>query len=115
MIIVIPEVSNTAVTAYSAATTFTTDSIEFTSSYNWCLQITLSGTDANPLITIERSNNDTNWDDYSTPDTSEIEMTESSISFEDTKMTCRYLRVHFNDNGITTGNVSMKLILKGLT
>lgn len=92
-------------------TDFCSNSQELCFSYDWSIQFLKVGANGNPLITIEVSNDNINWDCYSVCST-DYELDADSIRFIDDIMTSKYIRICVESNGVTNGNISALMFLK---
>ena len=96
---------------FSATTPFTTDAIEINHDTVWQVQIGLSGTDADGVVTLEQSADGTFWD--SLPNAVAVVVpSNDSVTFEDHFFSGRYFRVVYG-GGPTTGTISIILTEKG--
>jgi hypothetical protein len=84
---------------------------EFCFSYDWSLQISKSGADGNPLVTLETSEDGVNWDKIHDCATN-VEMDEDSVTFIHDILPSKYFRVCVNANGVTTGTIKALMLLK---
>lgn len=98
-----------------ASTNFSTDAQQISRSYEWSLTFTKSGTDANPILSVEVSNDGVNWtnpyveSDCTTPIT--IELVDTQETVFDSILPYKYIRVSADANGTTTGTIAIKLNL----
>ena len=91
--------------AYTAVSDFVTLGIDLTNfDAPWSLQISRSLTTGTPLITIECSNNNTDWISYDPASTNAI----IPDLFVDKTYQPRYMRVKYEANS-ATGTITMKL------
>ena len=74
----------------------------------WLLVPRSSGLDANPVYTIEVSDDDVLWNPYSS---STIDAAIDQ-GFDDDHLTARYIRVNYDADTNTTGDVEFKITLK---
>lgn len=95
------KVSGTAVNGYTAVGNFTSDSIEMVGSHDWSVSISESGTDGTPTYTIQCSNDNSKWYDYT--GASAIALADS---FEDHYFSYRYIRLSWTATGVTVGTIS---------
>lgn len=107
----IPEVDNVPVTGWNAATSFTSEPIEFPESIRWSLDIQgWAGVTASaPKVTILHSNSKTGeYKEYSTLATS-IDLTVASnrVIYDDI-FSSRYMKIQYVSGG-STGTLSMVL------
>jgi hypothetical protein len=84
---------------------------EFCFSYDWSLQISKSGADGNPLVSIEISEDAVNWDSIHSCAV-DVLLDEDSITFMHDILPSKYFRVCVKANGTTTGNISALMYLK---
>lgn len=71
--------------------------------YDWYLHINKNGTNGNPIMKIQVSNDVLfGWMDYSCT-ANNIELTENNMGFKDTSFTPKYFRICIEPNGTTTG------------
>ena len=108
---IIPSVNKVAVTSWNAATSFTSDAIEFPESVRWSLDIQgWAGVTASaPKVTILHSNSKTGeYKAYSTLATS-IDLTVASnrVIYDDI-FSSRYMKIQYVSGG-STGTLSMVL------
>jgi len=92
-------------------TDFCTDSFDTCYNYVWELQITKSGADGNPLITLESSFDGVNWDSYHVCSTN-YELIDDSVTFFDHVFPSKKFRVCITANGVTTGTINAEMFLK---
>lgn len=98
-----------------ATASISSDAQEITRSYEVSFQFVKSGTNGNPIVTIEVSNDNVNWNnpyldtDGVTPITFELANT-STIAF-DQLIPFRYVRVSSVANGTTTGTYTATMTL----
>lgn len=96
---------------FSATAPFTTDAFEINHDKVWQVQIGLSGTDADGVVTLEQSADGTFWD--SLPNAVAVVVpSNDSVTFEDHFFSGRYFRVVYG-GGPTTGTISIILTEKG--
>lgn len=96
------------IVTYTATSDFNTlgvDLSEFDGA--WSLQVTRSATDGAPTVTIQCSNDNSNWEDYK--ESAGTDVTTGEI-FLDDEFKLKYLRVQYYA-GSGTGTVTMKLTL----
>ena len=79
--------------------------------YIWFLQIVKTGSDGNPLFTLEASNDGVNWDSWSEC-TEDVELIDTSMSFKDHYFAAKHLRLCMQANGTTTGTVTALINLR---
>ena len=109
---IVPKVSGVAVTARAASASFTTDSLEIKYNHGWALQFVENGTDGIPLLTIEVSDDGTNWVAYKASATA-VDMTiPANRLLFDSIFTPRYFRVVYDKGAATIGTVGLILNLK---
>lgn len=98
-----------------ATTTTTTDALDFGRSYKWSVIAKKFGCDGNPVITIEGSNNGSDWiNPYFDKDTNapiEIELNEIVNTAFDDIFPFSYFRVRTEQGTNTTGTVELTLNL----
>jgi len=113
--IILKDFELSASTALDATASITTDSIEISRSYEIGFQWVKSGTDGNPIITIEVSNDDVNFAnpylsaDGITPLTFTIDAV-NKVAF-DSIIPFKYVRLSSVANGTTTGTYACKISL----
>lgn len=96
------------IVAYTAVSDFNTLGKDFsTFDSDWSLQVTRSASDGTPTITIQCSDDNTNWRDYKAASTS-VSVPEIII---DNEFKPKYMRVQYFAGG-GTGTVTMKLTRK---
>lgn len=98
------------VTTWNAATGFTSDAIEFTSSRPWAIQVTnYNITPGTPVLTIEVSVDGVTYNDYK-PQAVDIDITTeiNRVIFDDS-MPFKYLRVVYTSGG-STGDFSLQIL-----
>ena len=85
----------------------------------WTVEVCKTGTDGNPLILIEESNDKTNWFPYIDKEicsdciiNSEILLTEEKTLIKDEFFPSLYIRATLKPNGTTTGTVKAVLSAK---
>lgn len=79
--------------------------------YSWYLTVEKIGTDGNPIVTIEVSNDGVGWLKYAC-DISGTVLTDDITGFKDTDISAKYLRLCFDPNGTTTGTLTALMNLK---
>jgi hypothetical protein len=108
---VVPEVNNVAVTSWNAATSFTSDFIEFEASVPWALDIQgYSGVTAGtPTITILHSNKqDGEYKAYKSLATNvDITVSGNRVIFDDSFF-ARFMKIQYVSGG-STGTFSLQL------
>jgi hypothetical protein len=108
---VVPEVNNVAVTSWNAATSFTSDFIEFEASVPWALDIQgYSGlTAGSPTITILHSNKqDGEYKAYKSLATDiDITVSGNRVIFDDSFF-ARFMKIQYVSGG-STGTFSLQL------
>ena len=108
---IVPEVNNVAVTSWNAATSFTSDFIEFKASVPWALDIQgYSGVTAGtPTITILHSNKqDGEYKAYKSLATSvDITISGNRVIFDDSFF-ARFMKIQYVSGG-STGTFSLQL------
>lgn len=72
----------------------------------WTLTVVRSASDGAPTVTIEASNDDTNWFEYK-PESTGVDVTNGEL-FMDDEFLPRYMRVAFT-SASATGTVTIKL------
>jgi len=95
---------------FSATAPFTTDSFEINHDSVWQVQIGLSGTDADAVVTLEQSADGTFWDSLQNAVAVDVPSNDS-VTFEDHFFSGRYFRVVYGA-GPTTGTISIILTEK---
>lgn len=88
----------------------TSDAFEMCYNHAWALQIALSGDDGVTTVTLEGSNNSSNWDIL--PNSENITINNNdSVSFFGAFFSFRYLRIVVSTTA-TIGTISTDLMLK---
>jgi len=102
------EVLGTPVVNFDATSDFITDAIEFCFLYVWSLKIDGTTLDGTPTITIEVSNDGTNWIAYKN------DSTDSPVpgAWFDNIMPFLFTRINYKANDNTTGTVTFNLTTK---
>lgn len=99
-------VSTTEVSAYTAVSSFNTESIDFTKySGIWNFTATRSASDGAPTLTVQCSNDGSNWQNYGTTSTGFT----LPCRFEDETFTPNYLRFVYTNTGSPTGTITILL------
>ena len=108
---IVPEVNNVAVTSWNAATSFTSDFIEFEASVPWALDVQgYSGVTAGtPTITILHSNKqDGEYKTYKSLSTNlDITIESNRVIFDDSFF-ARFMKIQYVSGG-STGTFSLQL------
>ena len=94
-----------------AITDFNSDTLDASYNYAWELQIVKGGADGNPLLTLEVSMDDVNWDTYHKSSTN-YELINNSVTFFDDLFAFKFFRIGVQANGTTTGNITATIFLK---
>lgn len=98
-----------------ASTNFVTDAQAISKSYEWSMKFIKAGTDGDPILTIEVSNDNVNWCnpyfelDGVTPLT--FTLTDTITTAFDEILPYRYVRVTADANGTTTGTVEIQFVI----
>jgi len=94
------------IVAYTAVSSFNTLGIDLSDAvdFTWTLQIFRSASDGTPTVTLQCSNDNTNWDNY------QLESTSISLPviFKKSSFEPKYLRVVYTATGSPTGTITMK-------
>ena len=108
---IIPKVGNVAVTTWNAATSFTSDFIEFEASVPWALDVQgyAGVTAGTPTITILHSNKqDGEYKAYKAAATNiDITVSGNRVIFDDSFF-ARFMKIQYVSGG-STGNFSLQL------
>lgn len=83
-----------------------------TLNYAWEIEVIKSGTNGNPILIIERSQDNVNWSNYVEACHGDLIMDETVNSISDDTFPMQYIRVRTQPNGTTTGTISVNLKLK---
>jgi hypothetical protein len=89
----------------------TSDTLSACFNYAWELQIVKSGANGNPLITLEVSMDEVNWDYYHLMATG-YELSDDSVTFFDDLFAFKHFRISVLANGTTAGNITATIFLK---
>jgi len=90
---------------------FCSTSQELCFNYAWHLQVVKTGADGNPLLTIEVSNDNTNWDKLHSLSTNYV-LINDSVTFKRSVSPFKYVRICVTSNGVTTGTINAKINIK---
>jgi len=90
---------------------FCSVSQELCFNYAWHLQVVKTGYDGNPLVTIEVSNDNVNWDKFHTSSTN-YALVNDSVTFKRSVSPFKYIRICVASNGVTTGTINAKINIK---
>ena len=90
---------------------FYSDTFSACFNYAWELQVVKLGADGNPLITLEVSMDEVNWDTYHIESTN-YEMIDNSVTFFDDLFAFKHFRIGVQANGTTAGNITATMFLK---
>lgn len=96
-------------TLHDATLSENSESIKLEYDYTWSIQPipdTIVGT--SPLYSIEVSNDDTTWVDYDAAST-DLDIVNS---VDDDRLAFKYMRIAHDANGVTSGDVTYKILLK---
>ena len=94
-----------------ASATVCTTAQELCYNYDWFLTILKDGTDGNPTMTVEVSNNAVNWVTYNCK-ANGVTLTDDYTGFTDDSIPAKYFRLCFEPNGTTTGDLIIDMNLK---
>ena len=93
--------------------TFCSVSQELCFSYDWSLQLVKNGANGNPLISLEISNDNVNWNEYHECAKDVLfDDVDNTMRFIDEILPSRYFRICVKDNGVTTGTIDAIMYLK---
>lgn len=97
-------VGGVLVSAYSAASSFNTDAIDMRK-YNggWTFQVSRSASDGTTSVTIQCSQDGTNWVNYSSLSTD----VDIPCIIEQSEFKPNYLRIVYTETGSTSGTITM--------
>ena len=94
-----------------ASLTGCTTTQELCYNYDWFLTILKTGTDGDPIVTVEASNNGVNWVTYNCK-ANGVTLTDDYTGFTDDSISSKYFRLCFEPNGTTTGTLTIDMNLK---
>jgi hypothetical protein len=83
-----------------------------TLNYAWEVEVIKLGTDGNPILIIERSNDNVNWSNLVESCHGDLVLDDIVNSVSDDTFPMQYIRVKTLPNGTTTGTLKAKLKIK---
>ncbi len=105
------KVGGVQVDEYPANADFTTDSIDIEFDWVFSIQTVLSVVVGNPTLTIQCSNDNVNWVNYTTSAT-DVDLTNTSNHMIiDSNFPCQYMRLQYVSGG-NSGNITLIYKLK---
>lgn len=106
------EVNNTELNgSYVINTQLITDSVEVQHSRVWNIQIGLFNSNGRCDVTLQQSSDNVMWDDMNNATTVRLNQNDS-LTFEDSYITGRYIRIIITPTTLTNGNIKAILTEK---